>query len=111
MQWPVWNHAIAAALAVWDEHDGRDHDAFDALARGALERSWLVAPVNDQALAAQLAVELEVAHRHLVAVTGEFWEPEWRRAHRGGGHYPEEHLWCAAHGFLDLQGAPAAITT
>lgn len=26
----------------------------------------------------------------------------WRREHRGLGIYPENHLWDAAHGYLDL---------
>lgn len=35
-------------------------------------------------------------------------EREWRREHKGLGVYPEEHLWRATHGYLDLLAATRA---
>jgi hypothetical protein len=37
-----------------------------------------------------------------VAETAAYWEREWRRDHKGFGMYPEDHLWRATHGYLDL---------
>jgi hypothetical protein len=36
-------------------------------------------------------------------VDAAYWE--WRRDHKGLGIYPEDHLWCATHGYLDLLAA------
>ena len=30
------------------------------------------------------------------------WGFDWRRDHRGLGSYPENHLWAATDGYLDL---------
>lgn len=35
----------------------------------------------------------------------DFWEPGWRREHRSGGIYPEEHLWRAAQAVRDIEAA------
>jgi hypothetical protein len=31
-----------------------------------------------------------------------YWDREWRADHKGLGWYPEDHLWRAAHGYLDV---------
>ena len=31
-----------------------------------------------------------------------YWDREWRADHKGFGRYPEDHLWGAAHGYLDV---------
>ncbi len=38
-----------------------------------------------------------------------FYDRDWRREHSGAGTHPEDHLWCATAGFLDLDDAIAAI--
>jgi hypothetical protein len=32
-----------------------------------------------------------------------YWDREWRADHKGFGSYPDDHLWRAAHGYLDLR--------
>ena len=50
----------------------------------------------------QLEVELEASLNHLHQVVERYWEREWRAGHKGSGWYPEDHLWRAAHGYLDV---------
>jgi hypothetical protein len=38
-------------------------------------------------------------------VTESFYDPDWRRDHRGDGAHAEDHLWWATAGFLDLDDA------
>jgi hypothetical protein len=49
-----------------------------------------------------LSVELAESLSHLRGVEADFWERDWRSAHKGSGSYPENHLWNAVHGYLDL---------
>ncbi|MFC5000687.1 hypothetical protein ACFPIJ_22965 [Dactylosporangium cerinum] len=39
---------------------------------------------------------------HLRRVEAGYWERDWRFAHRDNGVYPENHLWEAVSGYLDL---------
>ncbi len=77
----------------------------DGLAAGRLENVTVEAPTNSDELAAQVAVERDVARRHLVTVTESFYDPDWRRDHRGGGVYPEHHLWLGSAAYLELDDA------
>ena len=45
------------------------------------------------------------AERHLGEVLDGYWEPDWRRAHRGYGIQPEHHLWRAAEALRSLRQA------
>ena len=74
----------------------------DALAARRLADVPLVAPPDDTALREQIAVELDASRVHLRHVTERFWEREWRHTHTGFGTYPEDHLWRAASGLLEL---------
>jgi hypothetical protein len=103
--WPVWNHTISRAVRFWSAEGGRDQRAFDELAAGRLEQLEVEAPTNSGELAAQVLVERDVARRYLVTVTESFYEPDWRRDHRGGGIYPEHHLWSATSAYLELDDA------
>lgn len=49
--------------------------------------------------------ELSASLAHLKRVTDRFPEREWRREHKGFGTYPEDHLWRAAQGYLELRDA------
>lgn len=98
--WPVSNHLIDRPLQIWSA-DGPDAAAMDALARGAAETLRLPAPTTAKARE-QLAIELEASLAHLRRVEVAYWEREWRKEHRGFGVYPENHLWDAVHGYLDL---------
>ncbi len=104
-EWPVWNHEIDRAVRVWTAADGRDQRALDALAAGQLDDVTIEAPAGTVALVAELLVERDVGRRHLATVTESFHDKDWRRAHRGNGVYPEDHLWWATAGFLDLDDA------
>jgi hypothetical protein len=103
--WPVWNHTISRAVRFWSVDGGRDQRALDALTTGAPEPVAVEAPWDCSDLLAQLLVDRDVARRHLVTVTESFHDPDWRREHRGGAIYPENHLWSAAAAFLELDDA------
>jgi hypothetical protein len=62
------------------------------------------APTDDE-LREQVADELAVSLTHLRRVESQFWEGGWRTDHKGQGTYPENHLWEAVHGYLDLLDA------
>ena len=105
VEWPVWNHSISRAVRFWSADGGRDQRALDGLASGRLENVAVEAPANRGELAAQVLVERDVARQHLVTVTESFYEADWRRDHRGGGSYPENHLWSATAAYLELDDA------
>jgi hypothetical protein len=103
-EWPVANHVIRRPLEIWSAEHGVQELALEALDRGTYEAFRLPPPPPDEARR-QLATELEACLAHLRAVEASYWEPDWRRRHRGGGSYPENHLWGAVHGYLDLLSA------
>ncbi len=76
-----------------------------ALASGRLDSVAIEGPADTDELVAELIVERDVGRRHLATVTASFHDRDWRREHRGSGIYPEDHLWWAAAGFLDLDDA------
>lgn len=53
----------------------------------------------------QLTVEPAASLAHLRRVEAGFRERDRRRAHRGLEVHPENHLWDAVHGYLNLLGA------
>lgn len=105
-EWPVANHLIHRPLRVWSL-DGPDEMSLDALERGQAEHLRMPAPTAEQQRE-QLSVELAASLSHLRGVEADFWERNWRSAHRGSGIYPENHLWNAVHGYLDLLAATGA---
>lgn len=98
--WPVANHLIHRPLRIWSV-EGPDTVALDALERGDAEMLRLPGPTDAEARE-QLTAELEASLAHLRRVEAGYWAREWRTAHRGSGVYPENHLWEATHGYLDL---------
>jgi hypothetical protein len=98
--WPVFNHLIRRPLRIWSV-DGPDTAALDALARGDADPLRLPEPTHTGAHE-QLTEELQASLAHLRRVEAGFWERDWRQDHRGSGVYPENHLWDAVHGYLDL---------
>ena len=103
--WPVWNHSIIRAVRFWSADGGRDQRALDGLAAARLENVSVKAPANRGELRTQVAIERDVARQHLVTVTESFYEPGWRREHRGDGVYPENQLWSATAAYLELDDA------
>jgi hypothetical protein len=104
-EWPVWNHEIDRAVRFWTADGGRDPRALEALASGRLDDAVSERPANDDELTAELLVERDAGRRHLAAVAESFYDRDWRREHRGDGVHPEDHLWWATAGFLDLDDA------
>jgi hypothetical protein len=98
--WPVTNHLIHRPLRVWSL-DGPDSAALDALEHGEAEHLRMPAPTVEQQQQ-QLSLELDASLAHLRQVEAGFWERDWRSAHKGSGIHPENHLWNAVHGYLDL---------
>jgi hypothetical protein len=104
-EWPVWNHEIDRAVRVWTAAGGRDQAVLDALAAGRLDGVTIEAPANTKELVVELLVERDIGRRHLATVAESFHDKDWRHVHRGNGVYPEDHLWWATAGFLDLDDA------
>jgi hypothetical protein len=102
--WPVWNHAIERAVRFWSQA-GTDTTALDALAHGDVAVLRVVRPPSAGALREQLVIEHEAARDHLRDVLERYDDREWQHDHHGFGLRPEDHLWCAAQGFLDLDAA------
>lgn len=100
---PVGNHHIRGPVRFWS-HDGPDEEVFQVLAErrfDVLARS--VPSVVEQRR--QLASDLAGTLARLRAVHDAYWNREWRREHRGFGRYPENRLWEAVHGYLDVLDA------
>jgi len=103
---PVWNHHIRGPVRFWSL-DGPDDDVLRALS----ERRFADLPRVTAAPAEihQRAVtELDAALARLRDVHRNYWERDWRREHRGNYRYPENELWEAVDGYLDLLDAAAA---
>ncbi|WP_194895106.1 DUF7711 family protein [Catenulispora pinisilvae] len=101
-EWPVANHEIRGPMPIWSREDGVRTAALDALAERRAERFRLPDP-DDDALAEQSARELQTSLAHLRAVRDRYWDDlDWQRSHRRDGRYPEDHLWQAVDGYLDL---------
>ncbi|WP_395116367.1 DUF7711 family protein [Antrihabitans spumae] len=91
---------IREPVRIWSREGGIDDKVLDALAEkrfGDVPR-----PEFDKAL---LADELAATLKHLRGVSDEYWDSKWRRAHSGNGRYPENTLWDAVFGYLDLLDA------
>lgn len=102
--WPVWNHLIRRPLRIWSFDGGTDDAALAALTNRDVESLRLPAPSRDEE-AEQLAEELNASLVHLRRVQESYFEREWRSTHKGFGVYPEDHLWHAVEGYLDLLDA------
>jgi hypothetical protein len=100
---PVWNHYIRRPVRFWSLA-GPDEEVLQALAERRFEELPHVTPdPSDEP--SRLMEELGTALQNLRAVQESYWDHEWRRAHRGGGRYPEHYLWEAVTGYLDLRAA------
>jgi hypothetical protein len=107
--WPVWNHVIRRPLRIWSLEGGTDDEALTALSNRDAERLRLPAPSPEDE-AEQLTEELKACLVHLRRVQESFHDPEWRSAHKSFGIYPEDHLWHAVEGYLDLLDATRGRT-
>ena len=103
--WPVWNHEIVAPVRFWSAKGGADEATLDALAGRELDSLARSLPKDDETFVAQLRVERDAARNHLAWVVDSYHDRDWRKDHTGLGVYPEDHLWWATKGFLDLDEA------
>lgn len=106
-EWPVANHEIRRPMPIWNR-DGVQSAALDALA-GKQAEPFRITDPDDDTRAEQMARELATSSAHLRAVRDRYWEDaNWRRSHRRDGRHPEDHLWQAVDGYLDLLDASAS---
>ncbi|KAA2265369.1 hypothetical protein F0L68_04695 [Solihabitans fulvus] len=97
---PVWNHAIRGPVRIWSL-DGPDEAVLAALR----DRRFADLPritASPAELRWRTHAELDRALGQLRAVHQKYWDRDWRHEHRGLGRYPENPLWEAADGYLDL---------
>ncbi len=103
----VTNHRIRQPVRFWSREDGPDEGVLQALTErrfGDLPRLEIPPEVQRE----QVAGELTAALGRLRGVRDSYWDQQWRRAHRGFGRYPENELWEAVEGYLDLYDASQA---
>lgn len=93
------------AVRFWTAGDGLDVAVVDALATGQTDQLPITEPADQQQLAAQLRAEREVSRWQLVEMIDRFYDRDWRREHKHEGVFPQDHLWWAAAGFLELDDA------
>lgn len=100
---PVWNHYIREPVRFWSV-DGPDEDVLRALS----ERRFSDLPrlsADPGEVRAHTATALDAALSRLREVHANYWERDWRRENRGNYRYPENALWEAVEGYLDLLDA------
>ncbi|MBN9740063.1 hypothetical protein DMP23_02925 [Amycolatopsis sp. A1MSW2902] len=97
---PVWNHVIRAPVRFWSPA-GPDEAVLDALRDRRFGDLPGNAPSSTE-LRRSTEAELDRALRQLRVVHQKYWDRDWRREHRGNGRYPENRLWDAVDGYLDL---------
>jgi hypothetical protein len=98
--WPAWSARHPRVVRFWTDAEGLDQEAVDALCTGSV--SPVVEPTPDERVA-QLRAEREVARTHLDGLLERYHDHAWRREHKGGGTYPEDHLWRAAQGLREIE--------
>ena len=96
-----WRAASGPSGCSWPSPDAPTLDALGERRLGDLHR--LIPTAAEEA--EQLQTELAASLAYLQRVEAAYWEREWRRDHKGLGSYPEDHLWRAIHGYLDLLAA------
>lgn len=100
---PVWNHYIREPVRFWSV-DGPDEEVLQALS----ERRFSDLPrvvANPGEERAHTTAALDVALARLREVHANYWERDWRRENRGNYRYPENVLWDAVEGYLNLLDA------
>ena len=102
--WPVWNHRNRRLARFWSADQGTHTDVLELLGDPKLDRLPIIeAPGED--LARQLLEELSASRHHLRQVLDRYWEPDWRRDHKGYDESPEDHLWRAAQAVMEMEQA------
>ena len=102
--WPVWNHRHRRVARFWSARFGIEAAVLDALGAGRVDDAPIVEPSTDE-LVDQLSVEVDASAKHLRKVLVTYWEPEWRRRHKGVDTSPEDQLWRAAQAAVEIADA------
>ncbi|CAN5758540.1 hypothetical protein BH23ACT4_BH23ACT4_11130 [soil metagenome] len=105
LAWAVWNHEIIGPVRFWSVKGGADETTLNALSDRRLDSLERSLPKDDETFVAQLRIERDAARNHLEWVVDSYHDRGWRKSHKGFGVYPEDHLWWATRGFLDLDEA------
>jgi hypothetical protein len=108
---PVGNHRIVRPLPIWSRQDGVHEEALTALASGKAEQvdRFREARPRPAVLQRQLGEELASATAHLRRTRDQYWARSWRKTHHAAGTYPENYLWDAVNGYLDLLAAVSGV--
>lgn len=99
----VWDHRVPGPVRFWSQH-GTDVYVLRTLTdrRFADLPRQVPAP---HARGEQPGAGLEAALGRLRDVYSSYWDEGWRRGHRGDGRNPENELWEAVDGYLELLDA------
>lgn len=108
-QAPAWDHEARRVARVWSEQTGPDELLLRHLRDDTVSDEMMQAPTPAQ-LREFLTDGLPRAQRHLAEILDGYWEPDWRRAHRGLGIQPEHHLWRAAEAVRSMREALDGLT-
>ena len=102
--WPVWNHRHRRVARFWSARSGTEAAVLDALGAGRVDDAPIVAPSTDE-LVDQLKLEVDASTQHLRKVLASYWDPDWRRRHKGADTSPEDQLWRAAQAAVEIADA------
>jgi hypothetical protein len=102
--WPVWNHHHRRLARFWSADRGTQMDVLELLSDRQLSRLPFVEPAVEE-LVLQLSEELTASRGHLCHVLERYWDPGWRRDHKGPDESPEDHLWRAAQAVSEIEQA------
>lgn len=98
---PVWGSDHRQLVRFWTSADGTDHTVIDALRDRRFADLAVIEPTGGE-LIAHLSDELDRSRRYLRTVVDGYWDPAWRRHHKGPDESPEDHLWRAATAAADI---------
>ena len=102
--WPVWNHRHCRVARFWSSRSGTEAPVLDALGAGRVDDAPIVEPSADE-LVDQLTEEADASDKHLRNVLAAYWDPDWRRRHKGVDTSPEDQLWRAAQAAVEVADA------
>ena len=88
----------------WSARSGIDAAVLDALGAGRVDDAAIVEPSTDE-LVDQLTEEVDASAKHLRKVLASYWDPDWRRRHKGVDTSPEDQLWRAAQAAVEIADA------
>lgn len=100
---PVGNHLIHNPVRFWSL-GGTDEAALAALQDRRFSDLHRVTATPAE-MARRSGIEFDRALNQLRTIHHAYWDRDWRREHRGNGRYPENHLWEAIDGYLELLDA------